>query len=184
MLCGIKSSHNLSKLLRRHCTMFQNFLSLNEKPKNVSPSLWTYNLGYSGRPSALSNGPLFDCKLKKEYLTSAKCVWVGALVCVCWRFLAIDDLSRETMKLLIYQGPHAVPSLSSQSSSSVFLTVNFSWQWVSLHFKFAWLYLFSFNLRHTLVSTAVESYFNRGLLYTYIVIRQYKDTCLLIWWCR
>lgn len=69
-------------------------------------------------------GPLFDCKLKKELSTSAKSVWVGATVCVCQRFLAIDDLSGETMKLRIYQGLHAVPSLGSQSSSSVFPTVN------------------------------------------------------------
>ena len=56
--CRQKYSHSLSKLLRHHCTMFQNFLSLNEKPYNFSLSdciADTYDLSYSRRPSAESS---------------------------------------------------------------------------------------------------------------------------------
>lgn len=58
-------------------------------------------------------GPPFDCKMKKELLTSVKCLRVGAIECVCYRFLAIDDLSEETMKLHILSGSVHCPLLSA-----------------------------------------------------------------------
>lgn len=106
-----KPSHNLSKLLRHHCTMFQNFLSVNEKPKlkktkkKVSLIVPQLAIG-SRRPRAASQttlnkqAPLGRCEMKNgTFRTSVKFQWVGAAECVCERLLAIDDLSGEAMKL-------------------------------------------------------------------------------------
>lgn len=107
-----KPSHNLSKLLWHHCTMFQNFLSVNEKPKmkkkeKVCVSLILPRLAIgSRRPRAASQmtlnkqAPLGCCEMKNgTFRTSVKFQWVGAAECVCERLLAIDDLSGEAMKV-------------------------------------------------------------------------------------
>lgn len=74
--------------------MFQNFLSLNENQKiSLSYSIaCTDEPNYSVRPLVSDKlneqGPVVDCEMKKEILTSLNRVWVGATECVCWRFLA------------------------------------------------------------------------------------------------
>lgn len=108
-----KPSHNLSKLLRHHCTMFQNFLSVNEKPKmkkkkkRSASLLLCRNLrsvlaGLEQRHSVTTltkQAPLGRCEMKNgTFRTSVKFQWVGAAECVCKRLLAIDDLSGEAMK--------------------------------------------------------------------------------------
>lgn len=112
-----KPSHNLSKLLRHHCTMFQNFLSVKRKRKKKKSAslLFAPQLAMgSRRPRVVSQtilnkqAPLGEME-NGTFRTSVKFQWVGAAECVCERFAGHWRFVRGGHETRIYQNWRTVP---------------------------------------------------------------------------
>lgn len=105
-LCWQNALTTLSKLLREHCTMFPNFLSLNENQKKnlylsrfIQHSIRPALRGLLSQQTELNKqGRLFDCKMKKGTFRTSVKKFVGGSTRVCllslpghWWFVSGGD---------------------------------------------------------------------------------------------